>query len=62
VVSNSTEKISDTVTRNGVIGGYECPAPRSDGAFPEPILSNVDIGKKISELENKILVLENATK
>ena len=27
VVSNSTEKISDSVTRNGVIGGYECPAP-----------------------------------
>jgi hypothetical protein len=62
IVSNSTEKISDTVTRNGVMGGYECPAPRSDGAFPEPILSNVDIGKKISELENRILALENATK
>ena len=62
IISNSTEKISDTVTRNGVIGGYECPAPRSDGAFPEPILSNVDIGKKISELENRILALENATK
>jgi len=62
IISNSTEKISDTVTRNGVIGGYECPAPRSDGAFPEPILSNVDIGKKISELENRISTLENATK
>jgi hypothetical protein len=62
VVSNSTEKISDTVTRNGVIGGYECPAPRSDGAFPEPILSNVDIAKKISELESRVLALENATK
>ena len=62
IISNSTEKISDTVTRNGVIGGYECPAPRSDGAFPEPILSNVDIGKKLSELENRVSVLENATK
>ena len=62
VISNSTEKISDTVTRNGIIGGYECPAPRSDGAFPEPILSNVDIGKKISDLENRISTLENATK
>ena len=62
IISNSTEKISDTVTRNGVIGGYECPAPRSDGSFPEPILSNVDIGKKLSELENRISALENATK
>jgi hypothetical protein len=62
IVSNSTEKISDTVTRNGVIGGYECPVPRSDGAFPEPILSNVDIGKKLSDLENRISALENATK
>jgi hypothetical protein len=62
VVSNSTEKISDTVTRNGVVGGYECPAPRSDGAFPEPILSNVDIAKKISELDSRISALENATK
>jgi hypothetical protein len=62
IISNSTEKISDTVTRNGVIGGYECPAPRSDGAFPEPILSNVDIAKKISELESRVSALENATK
>jgi hypothetical protein len=62
VVSNSTEKISDTVTRNGVIGGYECPALRSDGAFPEPILSNVDIEKKLSELENRMSALENATR
>lgn len=62
VISNSTEKISDSVTRNGVIGGYECPAPRSDGAFPEPILSNVDISKKIIELENRISALGNATK
>jgi hypothetical protein len=29
IISNSIEKISDTVTRNGVIGGYECPAPRA---------------------------------
>lgn len=62
IISNSTEKISDTVTRNGVIGGYECPAPRSDGAFPEPILSNVEIAKKISELESRVSALENATK
>jgi hypothetical protein len=62
IINNTTEKISDTVTRNGVIGGYECPAPRSDGAFPEPILSNVDIGRKISDLENRISTLENATK
>jgi hypothetical protein len=62
MVSNSTEKISDTVTRNGVIGGYECPAPRSDGAFPEPILSNVDIVKKISELDSRMSALENATR
>jgi hypothetical protein len=62
IINNATEKISDTVTRNGVIGGYECPAPRSDGAFPEPILSNVDIGRKISDLESRISTLENATK
>ena len=62
IISNSTEKISYTVTRNGVIGGYECPAPRSDGAFPEPTLSNVDIGKKISELDSRVSALENATK
>jgi hypothetical protein len=62
VVSNATEKISESVTRNGVIGGYECPAPRSEGAFPEPIMSNVDINNKIMDLENKISSLENVTK
>jgi hypothetical protein len=62
IISKSTEKISDIVTRNGVIGGYECPAPRSDGAFPEPILSNVNLGKKLSELETRMSALENATK
>jgi hypothetical protein len=61
VVSNSTEKISDTVTRNGVIGGYECPTPRSEGAFPEAIMSNVDINSKIMDLENRISALENTT-
>ena len=35
---------------------------RSDGAFPEPTLSNVDIGKKISELDSRVSALENATK
>ena len=62
VVSNSTEKISDSVTRNGVIGGYECPAPRSEGAFPETIMSNVDVNNKIIDLENKVTALENVSK
>ena len=35
---------------------------RSEGAFPETIMSNVDVNNKIIDLENKVTALENASK
>jgi hypothetical protein len=62
MISNTTQKISNNVTRNGIIGGYECPSPRSDGEFPEILMSNIDVNNKVMDLEKKISELENATK
>jgi hypothetical protein len=50
------------VIRNEVIGGYECPSPKSNGTFPEVVLSNVEMSKKVSELGHRISSLQNATK
>jgi hypothetical protein len=34
------------------MGGFGCPLPVSDAGFPEPMMSNQEIVKKLSELEN----------
>jgi hypothetical protein len=34
------------------MGGFGCPLPVSDAGFPEPMMSNQEIVKKLAELEN----------
>jgi hypothetical protein len=52
VSDNSTVEISSNVTRKSIMGGFGCPLPVSDAGFPEPMMSNQEIVKKLSELEN----------
>ncbi len=44
---NSTVKIADGVVRKGIQGGFGCPQSRSDVAFPEPYISNIEIQSKL---------------
>jgi hypothetical protein len=46
--NNSTVKISDGVERKGLAGGFGCPESRSDVAFPEPYMSNVEVQSKLA--------------
>jgi hypothetical protein len=46
---NSTVKISNGVERKGMAGGFGCPESRSEVAFPEPYMSNVDIQAKLNQ-------------
>jgi hypothetical protein len=52
ISDNSTVEISPNVTRKSIIGGFGCPLPVSDAGFPEPLMSNQEIIKKLAELEN----------
>jgi hypothetical protein len=52
ISDNSTVEISSNVTRKSIMGGFGCPLPISDAGFPEPMMSNQDIVKKLAELEN----------
>jgi hypothetical protein len=45
-------EISPNVTRKSNMGGFGCPQPLSDAGFPEPMMSNQEIVKKLAELEN----------
>ena len=44
---NSTVKIADGVIRKGIQGGFGCPESRSNVAFPEPYMSNIEIQGKL---------------
>ena len=48
--NNSTVKISDSVERKGLAGGFGCPESRSDVAFPEPYMSNTEIQNKLAAM------------
>ena len=52
ISDNSTVEISPNFTRTSIMGGFGCPLPVSDAGFPEPMMSNQEIVKKFSELEN----------
>jgi hypothetical protein len=52
ISDNSTVRISENVTRKSTIGSFGCPLPRSDAGFPEPYMSNNEIVKKLTQLEN----------
>ena len=50
--ADSTVKISDGVIRKGIAGSFGCPESRSDVAFPEPYMSNVEIQNKLASVGN----------
>jgi hypothetical protein len=52
ISDNSTVEISPNVTRKSIVGSFGCPLPVSDAGFPEPMMSNQEIVKKLAELEN----------
>ena len=52
ISDNSTVEISSNVKRKSIMGGFGCPLPISDAGFPEPMMSNQDIVKKLAQLEN----------
>jgi hypothetical protein len=52
ISDNSTAEISPNVTRKSIMGGFGCPQPISDAGFPELMMSNQEIVKKLAELEN----------
>jgi hypothetical protein len=52
VSDNSTVEISPNITRKSIMGSFGCPLPVSDAGFPEPLMSNQEIVKKLVELEN----------
>ena len=52
VSDSSTVEVSPNVTRKSMMGSFGCPQPLSDAGFPEPMMSNQEIVKKLAELEN----------
>jgi hypothetical protein len=52
ISDNSTVEISPNVTRKSMMGSFGCPQLLSDAGFPEPMMSNQEIVKKLAELEN----------
>ena len=52
ISDNSTVEISPNVTRKLMVGSFGCPLPVSDAGFPEPLMSNQEIVRKLAELEN----------
>jgi hypothetical protein len=52
ISDNSTVEVSPNVTRKSMMGSFGCPQPLSDAGFPEPMMSNQEIVKKLAELGN----------
>ena len=52
ISNNSTVEISPNVTRKSMMGGFGCPQPLSEAGFPEPMMSNQEIVKKLAEIGN----------
>ena len=52
ISNNSTVEISPNVTRKSMMGSFECPQPLSEAGFPEPLMSNQEIVKKLAEIGN----------
>jgi len=42
-------------------GGFGCPESRSNVAFPEPYMSNVDIQDKLNQTSSNTTTISNAT-
>jgi hypothetical protein len=52
ISNNSTVVISPNVTRKSMMGSFGCPQPLSEAGFPEPMMSNQEIVKKLAEIGN----------
>ena len=52
ISDNSTVEISPNVTRKSMMGSFGCPQPLSEAGFPEPMMSNQEIVKKLAEIGN----------
>ncbi len=52
ISDNYTVEVSPNVTRKSMMGSFGCPQPLSDAGFPEPMMSNQEIVKKLAELGN----------
>jgi hypothetical protein len=52
ISDNYTVEVSPNVTRKSMMGSFGCPQPLSDAGFPEPMMSNQEIVKKLTELGN----------
>jgi hypothetical protein len=52
ISNNSTVEISPNVTRKSMMGSFGCPQPLSEAGFPEPLMSNQEIVKKLAEIGN----------
>ena len=52
ISNNSTVEISPNVTRKSMTGSFGCPQPISEAGFPEPMMSNQEIVKKLAEIGN----------
>jgi hypothetical protein len=58
---NSTVKISNGVERKSMAGGFGCPKSRSNVAFPESYMSNVEIQDKLNQTSSNTISNSNAT-
>ena len=58
---NSTVKISNGVERKSMAGGFGCPKSRSNVAFPESYMSNVEIQDKLNQTSSNTTSNSNAT-
>jgi hypothetical protein len=52
ISNNSTVEISPNVTRKSMMGSFGCPQPLSEAGFPETMMSNQEIVKKLAEIGN----------
>ncbi|MGA7602923.1 MAG: hypothetical protein WBL49_12030 [Nitrososphaeraceae archaeon] len=52
ISNNSTVEISPNVTRKSMMGSFGCPQPLSEAGFPEPMMANQEIVKKLAEIGN----------
>lgn len=54
VVSNATQKLPDGIILKSVVGGFQCPEPRSDKSFPETYPPFAEMNSKITDLQKQI--------
>ncbi len=53
------ERLSDSVVRKVVAGGFMSPASVSDDSFPEPYVSDYEISTALGQLDGRVSQLEN---